>query len=459
MAKHRYPVQLPKPTGRRRAVELCKDLLILVLTCSAVYLAGRSQLYAGLGESMLGAVSQLLGGDKASGAAAALPSQPTDAVRPVRIAFCTGVTLGDARERCGLQYDTAGVDSAFDSTVRRFLAQALSGAGAPVQVGEEDWRQALQAPGIYLDLLGSVPVDLLAGWLGESAPDSPLPGSVRRLVLADRGEPCAVLYYINEEDGLYYACQTPVAVAGDFTLALSTHSANGARFAFEAGEAYSALAPDTLLSAQTPSPPVYQGSSPIDLDDGDQRASLQALLGFRPAGYQTRDGWVNDTLHISRSGTVTYDAREVPEDDRYGVAAPGGTPDLDQAADMARTLLEGALSLGANGSEGRICLLEIAPAAEGRWEIRFGYTLSGAPVEVEGSLTAARFLVEEGRICAYELKLRQYQAAGTYTALLPQAQAAAAMAALEAQGRELTVRYTDPGGDAQSVQADWAALE
>ena len=93
---------------------------------------------------------------------------------------------------------------------------------------------------------------------------------------------------------------------------------------------------------------------------------------------------------------------------------------------------------------------------DGSWELRFGYTLSGALLELQGSLTAARFLVEEGRICAYTLKLRQYQDTGERTSLLPEAQAAAALSASAGGDRELILRYSDPGGDAQDVGADWA---
>ena len=456
MAKHRYPVQPPKPSRRRRVIELCKDLLILVLACSALYLAGRSQLYPGLGESMLGAVAQLFRTDAPDGSAAVLSDQPADAVRPVRIAFCTGVSMGSNRERFALQYDPQAVDSAFDSTVRGFFSKALASAEQPVQTDLEGWRQALQAPGIYIDLMGSVPARLLAGWLTEPGSGCTLDGSIRRLVLADRGEDCAVLCYRSEEDGLYYACQTAVPVEGAFTQVLTGRGSNGARFAFEAGEAYRGLSADTLLSAETPRTPVYQASSPVDLDDDEQRGALQALLGFRPAGYRTRDGWVNDTLQIGEDGTVVYDGRRSPDDDRYALPDGDGGPDLSQAANMAWTLLESALSVGRNGSEGRIYLLSVEQQEDGYWALSFGYTLSGAPVEVEGSLTAARFLVEEGRICAYTLKLRQYQDTGERTSLLPEAQAAAALSASAGGDRELILRYSDPGGDAQDVGADWA---
>ena len=458
MAKHRYQVRPPKPTGRRRAIELCKDVLIVVLACSAIYLAGRSQPYLGLGNGIFSTASRLLGMDGAAEEPVA-PVQPADTVRPVSIAFCTGVDLGEGvPERCGLQYDAASVDKAFDDTVRRFLGEALAGAGTPNPVDRDEWEQALQAPGIYCDFLGQIPLSYLATWLGEAGMESTLTGTARRLVLADRGKDSAVLYYINEDDGLYYACTTSVQVEGTFTAMLAGRSANGARFAFEAGEEYAGLAPDMLLLAETPSPAVYQGSIPLSLGDSDQINQLQSLLSFRPAGYQTLDGWVNDTLRIGQDGTVSYDARQ-SDDERYAVAMAGNQPDLVQACDTAWALLDSALSVGQNGTEARVCLLSVEQGSDGAWEICFGYTLSGALVEVEGSLTAARFLVEEGRISAYEIKLRQYQDTGERTALLPEAQAAAAMGSLGDAGRELALCYFDEGGEAPAVQAGWVALE
>ena len=456
MAKHRYQVRPPRPTGRRRAIELCKDVLIVVLACSAIYLAGRSQPYLGLGSGIFSTASRLLGMDSGMGEAAT-PVQPADTVRPACIAFCTGVDLGDGvRERCGLQYDTAAVDKAFDDTVRRFLAEALAGAGTPVRVDWQGWEQALQSPGIYFDFLGQIPLPSLTSWLGEAGEGTALTGSARRLVLADRGEDTAVLYYINEDDGLYYACATSVPVKGAFTARLTGHSANGARFVFEAGEEYAGLAPDTLLLAETPTPVVYQGTSPVSLTDTEGLNRLQSLLSFRPAGYQTLDGWVNDTLRISQDGTVIYDARQT-DDERYAVAMSGGEPNLNQACDTAWALLESALSVGQSVSEGRVCLLEVEQLEDGSWELRFGYTLSGALLELQGSLTAARFLVEDGRISAYELHLRHYQATGDHTVLLPEAQATAAMGGGGEQ--ELALCYFDPGGESQTVQAGWVALD
>lgn len=458
MAKRRYQVRPPKPTGRQRAIELCKDVLIVVLACSAIYLAGRSQPYLGLGDGIFSTASRLLGMDGA-GEDPTTPVQPADTVRPVSIAFCTGVDLGDGvPERCGLQYDAAAVDKAFDDTVRRYLGEALASAGTAGQVGRQDWEQALQAPGIYFDFLGEIPLSSLAAWLGEGGAESPLTGTARRLVLADRGSDTAVLYYINEKDGLYYACPTSVQVDETFTALLAGRSANGARFAFEAGEAYAALAPDMLLLAETPAPAAYQAACPFSLGNTDQLNQLQSLLSFRPAGYQTLDGWVNDTLRIGQEGTVVYDARQ-GDDGRYAVAMLGSKPDLVQACDTAWALLESALSVGQNGSEARVCLLGIEQAPSGAWEIRFGYTLSGALVEVEGSLTAARFLVEDGRISYYELRLRQYQDTGERTALLPEAQASAAMDSLGGAGEELALCYFDPGGEAAQVQAGWVALD
>lgn len=455
MAKHRYSVRPPRPTGRQRALELVKDVLMILLACSAVYLAGRSQPYLGLGNGIFSTASRLLGMDGETGEPSA-PVQPADTLRPVTLAFCTGVDLGDGvLERCALQYDQEGVDKAFDDTVRRFLAEALSSAGAPTQVDRREWEQALQAPGIYCDFLGHIPMDALAVWLGEGSGPT---GTVRQLVLADRGASTAVLYYINEDDGLYYACTTSVPAEGDFTALLAGRSANGARFAFEAGEAYAGLDPDTLLPAETPSPAIYQAASPVSLEDTEGLNRLQSLLSFRPAGYQTLDGWVNDTLRISGDGRVSYDARQT-DDQRYTVPLTAdGQPDLVQACGTAWALLESALSAGPAESGARVCLLKVESLGEDTWALHFGYTLSGALVEVEGSLTAARFLVEGGRISAYDMTLRQYQDTGERTALLPEAQAAAAMDSLGEAGGALRLCYFDQGGESQTVEAGWAVL-
>lgn len=452
--RRRAKLELPKRTGRRRAIETAKDLLIVFLSCSAVYLAARSQLYSGLGGDWLSTAAQLLGGESSPSVTTAPAARMR--VQPSCIALCTGADLGDGvRERCGIQYDAAAVEKVFDE-VSRFLGEALAGAGTPREIARDQWEDALQAPGIYFDLMGSVPLPALAVWLGDQNSGGNLSGTVRRLAVAGTGGELAGLYYINEEDGLYYACNTPVRMGGELAALLNSRGGNGARFAFEAGEAFAMLDPDVLLPADTPALASYTASSPISLEDTGQLDDLQRRLAFRPAGYPTEDGWVNDTLRIGKDGAVRYDGRQ-SGGGRYGVSmTEEGAVDLAQAVSAARSLAEVLLSPGQNKNEARLYLIGVEQR-DNIWEIRFGYTLNGAAVVVDGQETAARFLVGEGRILQYELLFRFYTVyEQTGSLLLPEAQAAAAASAMGPAGQELMLCYTDSGADGAIAEAGWA---
>ncbi|MCI8478106.1 MAG: hypothetical protein HFE97_07125 [Oscillospiraceae bacterium] len=447
----RNRVELPPRTGRQRAVEWVKSALIVVLLCSAVYLAGRSQLYRGV---TIGWLDTVLGQTDTAPVSTS-PPVARMRIQPSSVAFCTGVDLDGVRERCGIQYDALAVERAFDE-ISRYLGEALASAGPPQPVTQHQWQGALQAPGLYLDLLGKVPLSALAAWLGDGHSGCILTGEVRRLVLADQGGTCAVLYYINEENGLYYACETAVPVAGEFTLLLSSRSANGARFAFEAGERFASINPNILLQSDTPIPLRYTGSTPPLMEDQDQLNEIQRRLSFQPAGYPTWNSWVNDTLRISGDGVIRYDGRQ-NGDRRYPVPMVDGTVDLSQAVSIARGLADILLTLGQNRNEARLYLIG-AEQNEGGWIIRFGYALNGIMVEVDGQQTAATFWVSGGRITTYELRMRYYTALGEDTEpLLPEAQAAAGLSALGYAGRELLLCYRDSGVEEAAVSVGWAA--
>jgi len=451
-----------RAAGRRRVIEWLKNLLIILLSCTAVYLAARSRLFDGLGGSWVGAAAQLLGVD--STAVSSSGSDPAAArmrVQPGAIAFCTGVDLGGGvYERCGIQYDSAALDRAFDE-VSRFLGEALAGADTPRQVSEEQWREALQSPGVYFDLLGSSPLCALTVWLVGQSGEQTLSGSARRLALTVQDAQSVVLYYINEEDGLYYACETSVPVAGGFEALIAGRSANGAFFTFEGGEEYADFDPWLLLAGNTYKPAAYLAANPIAPEDEEQRAELQNALSFRPDGYLSGDDWVNDTLRIGHNGIVRYDGRRETYT-RYAVGRGLDADNPAQAVSAARALAEVLLTFRQEQEQGdlRLYLAGLDRTEDGLWEIQFGCLLNGCPVLLDGQPECARFLVGDGRIQFYELHFRHYTAlaSGTPDApILPTAQAAAVALSLSPDGRELMLCYLDDETDSAdgTLRASW----
>ena len=115
----------------RRLLEWGKNLLILLLACSALYLAARTQLGRGVFQRQSGP-----GGWREETSM----GEQADLVRPVRMAAT--LSAGDELTRYGVQYDTEGCDSLFQRAARP-LMEALSCAQSPQPVSRQAWEEAL----------------------------------------------------------------------------------------------------------------------------------------------------------------------------------------------------------------------------------------------------------------------------------------------------------------------------
>jgi len=435
---------MDKQKRTRWLVERVKDVLIVALSCSAVWLALRSQMFHPVSQ-MWREEEYLVNPIQTESVARA------DAARPLRMA--ASLTVGTESVRYGVQYDTETSDALFQQ-VAGLLAEALSSVEEPVSISRDQWEQALlTAPGVCFDFQGELPMTVLAGWLtgDESAPEA----VVRRMVLTVWQEDVA-LCYRDEVSGGYFRCLSEVADQAHLIQALSELGDNGAGFAFEAEE-YETLAPDTLLTRQEPEAAVYHADNPM----AGGRDALEALMGmvglpvdassFYSSGNEqvARNG--DDSLRLSDRGVAEYQAGE--ESEHFYVPVHGSQATLFEAVEACRQLT--ASTIGANCGEARTYLLSAQETGNGL-DIRFGYCLNGSVVRQEQGY-AARFLVRNGQIVSFELRFRSYTDSGETTPVLPIRQAAAAQSAMELDGEELLLTYNDTG--AERVSAAWAAAD
>ncbi len=422
---------------RRRLAELGKEVLIVLLACSAVWLLARTQLMGPAGRLWREEAPQA--GPNQSGSESQM-----EAARPLS---ASAVLVRDGGViRSGVQYDEAACDALFQQTAG-LLVEALSSAGDREKVDRREWERALTAStGVCFDFQGKIPLEVLSRWLsGES---SPLSGTVRRLLLAD-WQGTAALYFLDEEDGNYYRCPSQVVDLPRLEEALSGLTDSGAFYAFES-ELYSGLDPDTLLSRELPALAVYTVSNPVS---GGQAAleELAGDLGFaiNTNGVYYAGEWVarsgDDTLRLSSRGVLSYLAGE-GDGDHFRL--PGGG--LFDGIETCRRL---AAVLGSRCGQARLYLLDARETDRG-CEVRFGYSLNGVPVWLEEGC-AADFLVEDGRVTRFSMRLRGYADSGETTAALPVRQAAAALAAGGLSGEELLLMYADSGGE--NASAGWMA--
>lgn len=450
---------------KNRALELGKDLLIVVLVLLAVYLTLRTQLSAQIGGGepprWLAGVLTLIDRGPGSQPAPGEKEGQTVEVRPLRIAVNI-VGVG----RYGVQYDSTVADKLFDEVLSTILGEALGSARTPQSVTEQEWQDALSnRSGIYLDFQGQIPIGALYAWLGAGPGEALVGVSARRLLLAEDESGSLVLYYSNEDTGMYYACQTADTLKGHLQTVVTTCTShiNEATFAYERkGAGYKALEPYVLLPGTAVlQRSVYRAENPIAGGaESKNRTQLIAALGFHP---QANSSYVAggrqvvkegaDTLILHDDGTVEYHSAS-PEEAKY--PAKSGAEGQTAQLLMETTLPLAEKAAGAIGGAAELYLIGIEDLGDGRWQVDYGYHLDGVTVRLGAEGYAARYIVADGRVSDFSIMLRSYTATGTQSAVLPERQAAAAVSAMGARGQALTLVYED-SGSVGTVQCGWIA--
>lgn len=438
-----------------RAVELWKDVLIGLLTLSALWLAAQTPLVTPLRglfqeEGRQTAPGQVQADSRSSGA---LPMAMV-ANLPGGTDLPGSLTMpGEAEDvHCGLLYDQA---AELFQQVAGPLVEALSSAGEPEQISRRQWEQALTGSlGVYMDFQGQIPVPVLVGWL--SGGDTRLTSTVRRLVLTV-GESGVDLYYRDEGNGNYYHCRSAAADPFSLREALSTLTGNGAFYAFES-EAYQDLDPDTLLIPEVPAPAVYSVSNPMSAGQETLQTLVQDMgFSLNSTSFYSTDEQVarsgDDSVRLSDRGVAQYQYEGRKGGGLFPVLRQGEAGALFDCVETCRQIALSAM--GTRCGEARLYLISVLETERG-WEVDFGYSLNGVPVLTEGGY-AARFLVEDGEIVQFSLYLRSYVNSGTTSLVLPPRQGAAALLAKGLEGQELLLTYADSGGDALS--AGWSARD
>ncbi|MGN8967500.1 hypothetical protein [Intestinimonas sp. HCP28S3_D6] len=454
----------------RSLIEWGKNVLIVLLALSALYLLGRTQLYvdgAASGGHLLSGLKSIFSEEEPVSPSQVLGDWSQGTLpRPVRMVVLT------AQGSAGIQYDNTALDSLFLEFTNP-LADALTGAGAPEQVSEEEFQAALSAqrPGIYLDLLGRVPLANLTAWLsGGRAVNTDLTQSVRRMLLTLDEDGRVMLYFIDENTGNCYVSETASDLAQRLERFVAGVSPNGASFAFQSGEAYASLAPYTLLGGGVPpQPDRFSVANPVPITDGeeDYGDAFEALvrsLSFQPQSmsYRSRDGVTiqegSEKLRFSNSGQVTYEAAE-RSDPRFPLQGLSQNPTEWELVGSAWAFVERVFQTSSASSlcgDARLYVQGLEETEDGV-AVLIGYQLDGAAVLVGQLGYAARIEISDGAITGFQLQLRKYTYLQQGPQVLPELQATAALEAQKAQGSELLLYYYDDlRGD--EVTADWGAF-
>ena len=427
----------------RGLVELGKDVLIILLICSAVWMLASGGLMQRLERRETDASH--------SSAMQNHAAVQEEAVLPLRITAT--LTEGNEPVRYAAMYDSQAVDVLFQGTAG-LLVESLSSAEQPQEITRREWEQALgMAPGLSFDFQGEMPLSALTGWLSVKLdiPD----GLVRRIVLT-AWEDGAALYYQDVTTGSYYRCVTQVVGAAQLDNALAGLSANGAYYAFES-ELTAGMDQDTLLIPSPDAISLYSVTNPM-MGGRSALEGLMTELGFNLSGCVFYSGAGeevgrsgSDTLRLSKDGAVEYHTDENGPA-QFMIQSGTGYSQVYEAVDSCSQLLWQAVHTRCG--EARTYLSRVEKTESGWW-LEYEYSLNGIPVRLKSG-PAAVFEVKNDRITEFALQLRSYGQGDESQIILPPVQAAAAMSALEIEGQELLVLYQDTGEE--WVVPGWTAV-
>lgn len=412
---------------KRNRRNLAQNILITLLSLSAVVLFARTQLY-----------SLDLGGGQGEAAPPSQSAAPAaELTAPVRAAV-----TGDYGRYASVTLTTG--DSGFADPLGRRLLEALGSARDYTACGRSDFLRALEGPSLYFDFLEPLPLSVLAALLGGGEEVSPREDlSARRLLIAPQGG--GTLLYLWDGGESCFRAGTAVS-ADSLEQVISRYELGDASFAMD-GDG-DALDPCSLLPGTPPQLPALTLGDPL----AGGTDWLLTALGFNPRS-GTRHTESNGTelimdgdrsLRIRPDDSVRYQSGDDPI---LSIKAAGTRPTAREAALGAGALLGGLLSpvLG----EARLWLQSVLRSGDVT-VLRYGYQSGGVPIRFQDGGYAAEVTLTGAAVTSLTLRFRQYALSEETSLLLPLPQALAVAAA--APGRELSIGYVERSG---ACRASW----
>jgi hypothetical protein len=413
---------------RKNRAERIKNIVILLLLVSAVFLGWESRLFGNTSVSL--SVLTNPAEDKPAGSGS--DEQPAG-TKTIGEARPVSITVTDSTGAYyGVKYNLDDIDGIYENTVLIFQ-EALGTAQIPEATDESAWRAALRAPGVFFEYMSPVRLSVLDGWFGAEISGDWRTLSVRRLGVAVDGEPR--LYFQDDETGTFYTADTAV-LADSITKLTSLYAANTASFAYEILGAASLISPYALILPEQTDHPRLEAKNPLT---GETLIKVLRKFGvsehLKPIQLDAGVlAYPEDDFRIelSPNGTVNYKRTGSPE-------ASSGPADESGAIELARQAVADSIAEYC-GDGARVYFEEVRSGGPGSFEVLFTYVFAGGRVYLDQDGYAASVTITDGAISKMELRFRSFAVIGQVSGLLPEIQAAAA------SGGAFMLCYSDNGG-------------
>ena len=332
----------------------------------------------------------------------------------------------------GVEYNTDGLKEAYEATAAVW-AQALEQAEQPSVIPMDAYSSALEQQQLLLmEYDGSVPVDILAGWLGCKA-KSLQDCALGTMVLCSGKNNSFQLYF---RDGQRIRCAETRVDADAFDAAAQQFEPNGCQLAAEEGQT---AAPDLLYGTEEAvfdvmSFAAYSGSDGMDilLEAFGMDAAVAQQKAYQTDGMTVYVSGAN-TIRLASDGSMEYRGTGV------SVKAAQGHDRLMQYVQTAYRLTGEALEAIDSGAAPALLRAQTEEET-GQYVVDFGMQLNSVPVDHAAGYFA-RYLFDNGTLVQARLCLRTCQSTGESIAVMPVRQAAASQT-FDADMR-LSLRYVD----------------
>lgn len=410
---------------KKRLRNLLQDLVLILLTASALFLLARMPMLRNI---RLSAQMQTLFSPPAAGAVE--ESAPPAALYPSVSLMVTGDSMYG---RCG-RLCVAADDPELQSVTPLFQ-EALGSALPANESADEAFRQALDGPGLCLEFTGGpLPLEAVACWLGEEAGAELAVGFMA--LTAGEEEDAASLYLLDGEGRLLrYATALPASAVRSVC---DRFTPNGACFSYEREGL--TLPPYTVLTAETPVLPDVQAELPAGYSVFNLLTALDfnahTLSRYRESGGAVVVEESPRTLRISPDGLVSFTSRWESDSPLYRASGTGLREALSAAGRLTAALTEGT---GASPLH-----LREVKAVENGYTLQFRYEVDGVPVSFSDRSDALSVTFQNGAVTAFTYRCRAYAPGEEAPAAMLPAGMAQAIAASR-PGSTLSVGYADDG--------------
>ena len=421
--------------NKDKIIDISKNFFILFLLISAVFLMFKAVIY-----EPNSAFMNLIGNyGKKSESKPMVTIGSTSSVVAAEPVFIL-VTTKDGSHYAA-KYDSQNKDELF-SQFSAALGEALGSSSAPKEISVQQWQNALGESGVFFDYLYPQPLSSIAKWLGTDISANASSATARRLYLGNNNG-SLMLYYINEDNGIIYSCETASSFS-TLIYKIDNYSMGSAEFAFEMEDEYKNLDPYFIFSGENENLRSVGVLTPL-LDDStvEKLLSIFEINRRNALQYPNDDGSVvyvegGKSLRIGASGKILFSVTG-----KSGIHIPYSSEEITVEDSISACSQIVKNSIGLFSGSGKLGLTSIKSNSYPTFTtINYGYYIGGIPVTLPNGSFAASFQISGDTITRAEFYFRDYNYTSDTSYALPEKQA---IAIVKAAGGEPVLTYEDKG--------------